>query len=259
MSGFKTSLVLFAATALTSFGTTLSFPSSQDPSRINGGAAGYEVFGVTLSQPTSTNPDWVLTIDMNYAGEVSGNTFEPFSVGGIPYTVGDFLIEQTVNNITTDYGIALSNHLNGTDGSNYTPGDLYQVIPPNPRVALSGYGFQTSTALLGTSPGEGAFPTWLAPGGTNIGNGTLTITDTGTGPDPTPYMYTVTDTFSAPAGFLGTNDPFTIYITSAICANGVLTGTGSYPPPPSVPEPGTAAMMVSGLLLLGFAGSRRKA
>jgi hypothetical protein len=286
MSALKKSLLLLTVTALSSFATTLTFTTTQDPNQasgpgtINGGALDYEVFGASLTQPTSPGGLWTLTIELNYysgagGGGVSGNNFLPFvgPGGGLvdDYTVGDFLIEQTVNNTVTDYGIVLSNHINSSAyaTSNYTVGDLYEI--PGTFVSPSDYGFETSQDILngppigivalgsspGESPGGGSFPTWLAPGGTLEGSTAgFTIAQTGNG--ITSAMYTVTDTFSAPANFLADGN-FTIDMTSAICANGVLTGTGPFPPPSTVPEPGTTTMVISGLVLLGFAASRRTA
>jgi hypothetical protein len=271
MSGLRKSLVLLAATALSSFATSLTFTTTQ--TTIPGGAADFKVFDATLAQPTSPGGLWTLTIDLNYDGTVSGNTFEPFvgPGGGITpdYTVGDFLIEQTVGGITTDYGIPLSNHLSGADGSNYVPGNLYSLggTVSFQSFTTGGKGFETSSEILagppvglidlGLSPGVPGFPVWLAPGGALDGTGTLTIKSNGG--DGTTPMYTVTDKFSAPAGFLGTDDPFTVWVTSALCANGVVTGDGEFPPPASVPEPDTIVMTVSGLVLLGFAAYRRNA
>jgi hypothetical protein len=285
MSALKKSLLLLTVTALSSFATTLTFTTTQDPSlasgpgSINGGALDYEVFGASLTQPTSPGGLWTLTIELNYysgagGGGVSGNTFLPYvgPGGGLTndYTVGDFLIEQTANDTVTDYGIVLSNHINSSAyaTSGYTVGDLYEI--PGTFVSPSGYGFETSQDILsgppigivdlgsspGVPPGGGSFPTWLAPGGTQEGaTAGFTIAQTGNG--VTSAMYTVTDTFSAPATFLA-DGTFTIDMTSAICANGVLTGTGPFPPPSTVPEPGTTTMVLSGLALLGFGASRRK-
>jgi hypothetical protein len=268
MSGLTKSLVLLAATALTSFATSITFTTTQ--TTIPGGAADIKVFDATLAGPTAPGGLWTLTIDLNYDGTVSGNTFEPFiGPGGgttADYTIGDFLIEQTVNNVTTDYGIPLSNHLGGADGSNYTPGNLYQLggtLSFQSFVTGGQKGFETSAQILagppvglvdlGLSPGTAGFPVWLAPGGTLDGTGTLTIKSNG-GNGTTGPEYTVTDTFSAPTGFLPANDPFTVWVTSALCANGTVTGVG---PVSGVPEPGTLVMMISGLVLLGFAAFRR--
>ncbi|MGD1096949.1 MAG: hypothetical protein ABSB35_33775 [Bryobacteraceae bacterium] len=269
MSALK-SLLLLSAAAFSSFATSITLTSTQNPADIPGGAAPYQVFSATLSQPTSPGGLWTLTIDMNYGGPVVGNEFEDYTgPGGFVYGPGDFLIEQTVGTVTTDYGIPLGDHadpVTGTPTGTYVPGNLYKI--GGTGSFTTGEGFLTSGPTLGNNAGsvfpldtdtpDAGFYTWLANGGTQIAAGNLTITDTGTGPDPTLYMYTVTDTFNASAGFLGTDDPFTVYLTSAICANGTLTGTGSFPPPSTVPEPRSLTLSASALMLLGFAAFRRR-
>ncbi len=262
MSVLQRFLLLTAATAVTSFASTISFgpglPNTTSPSTIIGSPLDYKVFGVQLSQPTMSDPDWQLTIETNYGfndlpeggGQPTnipnGATSIPtFSVGGVPYNIGDFLITQGIN----DYGVLLFPH------DTYTPsevGSLFQVT-----------GFQLTQDLLPTSARHDNIPVEIAPGGTDLSpsGGTLTVTvnpDTAAVVAGTEALYTITVNFSAPTGFLD-ETPFTVDFSSAICANDYLIGTGQFPPVgPIVPEPGTWVLMASGLLLLGFGLSRRK-
>ena len=286
MSGSKKSLLLLAATALTSFATSLTFTSAQNPNDIPGGIP-FEVFSATLTQPTAaSNGLWELQIDMNYyqseeaGGGVTGNVFNPFTYGNFTYSPGDFLIQQTVGTVVTDYGIPLSGDstsnpqvyahpdpVTGLPDSTYLPGNLYAVGGTGSFQV--GEGFLTSGPTLGnnagsifTVPGETPDPgfyTWLAAGGTQVGTGGLTIQQTGSGSDYVTLA--VTDFFSAPTTFLPSDATFTVDFTSAICGNGTLTGSGPFPPTPppsSVPEPGTFTLSASALVLLGFAAFRRR-
>ena len=87
----------------------------------------------------------------------------------------------------------------------------------------------------------------LDAGGSLAGNGSLSGAETGNG--VTTGLYTLTDDFSAPPGFLSTGE-FGIQISSYVCANGYITGTGSFPGEP-VPEPGTFLLLAPALIMLG--------
>jgi hypothetical protein len=183
------------------------------------------------------DPDFLLTIETNYGAAIPGSpdVIPSFLVGGVPYEIGDFLISWEGNS----YAIVLSDH----DG--YTAGNLYAAS-----------GFQSSGQVLPLSP-RPLYPVWLDGGGTQEGAGALSGAQTGDG--TTSALYTITDSFSAPAGFLASGD-LTVDFSSAICANGFLTGTVDFAsvPPPSVPEPGTVFLLIPALAALPFLRRRKK-
>jgi hypothetical protein len=211
------------------FANTISFTGPSDT--IIGDPLEFDIFGVQLTQPTAGNPDWVLMIETNYGVPIPGSTdvVPAYPYGnGVSYGMGDFLITWDGN----DYGIVLTPH----DG--YAAGDLYKVS-----------GFQTSGEVMGIGVSPRPFhPVLIDTGGSLQGIGFLSGAKTGNG--TTSALYTITDTFSAPANFLSDGN-FSIDISSYVCANGYITGTGQPPPPPSVPEPSTFALMLPALLLIG--------
>jgi hypothetical protein len=210
---------------------------------VNGGAP-YEVFVAQLTQPTGGNPDWVLTIETNYPTSISPGNVIPtvaWPANNLQYSIGDFLI--TWNGV--DYGVVLSPHVQAgvAVDTGFQSGNLYQAP-----------GFQLSSTVLPVSPDPNQ-PVWLASVGTLLGAGTVTVAQTGDG--NTTGMYTITDEFSAPPDFLSTGT-FTIEFSPQVCANGLVTGTGSFAPQLTLPEPGTFSLMIPALLLVGYRVCRRK-
>jgi hypothetical protein len=209
------------------FANTISFTGPSDT--IIGDPYYYDIFGVQLTQPTGGNPDWVVTIETNYPETIPGSpdVVPLYSYNGTLYGMGDLLFTWNGN----DYGIVLTPH-NG-----YAAGDLYEAS-----------GFQTSGQVMGiaNSP-RPEVPVLLDAGGSLAGNGSLSGAETGNG--VTTGLYTLTDDFSAPPGFLSTGE-FGIQISSYVCANGYITGTGSFPGEP-VPEPGTFLLLAPALIMLG--------
>jgi hypothetical protein len=192
---------------------------------IVGEAIIFALQGVQITQPTGSDPNFELTIETNYGAAIPGTTqvIPSYLVGGIAYEIGDFLISWEGNS----YGVVLSDH----DG--YTAGDLYEAA-----------GFQTSAQVLApVSSPRPSLPVWLDGGGVMAGTGVLSGAQTGDG--TTSALYTITDSFSAPAGFLASGD-FTIDMSSAICANGIVTGEATF----SAPEPGTVFLLMPALVLL---------
>ena len=253
--------LLFSVTALT-YATTITFvgPSYPNPTVPNfglpctladvhcilGDPLAFEVFQASITQPTLANPNWVLQIQTNYGNEnstplipgspdVVPNYFNT-QVGGT-FGIGDAIFTSNGK----IYGVVLHPH----DG--YLAGDLYQA-----------FGYQTSAQVEASGPHNGIVNpngiVWIAAGGSLAGTGTLTGAQTGNG--ITAARYTLTDQFSAPPDFLATGTTFGFYFTSYACANGVIVGSGGFTG--GVPEPGTLALCVPALLLLGFRLARQR-
>jgi len=253
-------LVVFAATAMLSFATpTYNFSGpttptgvpcmASDPTCVIGSASLYAIYGAQLTQNTATT--WTLSIETNYPATITGNVI-PTAQWGVDlqfYSISDFLINWNGN----DYGIVLSQHIKaGNTVDSYVGGDLYQAPNTSPDLIVSGTNnVVLSPGVLPSSPRPNQ-PVWLAPGGTQLGTGTVTVANTGSG---TPAAYTITDQFSAPANFLSTGS-FTIDASSWVCANGVIVGTGTVGGTGGqTPEPGTFLLSLPALLLL-FLGRR---
>ncbi len=173
-------LLLLTTFGMASFANTISFTGPSDT--IIGDPYYYDIFGVQLTQPTGSNSDWVATIETNYPETIPGSpdVVPPYVYNGTPYGMGDLLFTWNGN----DYGIVLTPH-NG-----YAAGDLYEAS-----------GFLTSGQVMGAAASpRPSVPVLLAPGGSLAGVGFLSGAETGNG--VTTGLYTVTDDFSAPAGFL---------------------------------------------------------
>lgn len=251
-------LIILAAAALSSFATTVSFDgpttvtgapcAASDPGCVLGGLP-YVLYGVQLSQPTGSNTMWTLTLETNYPALITGNVIPPaqWGVDLLSYSIADFMIHSN----GVDYAIVLGQHIKaGNPVDSYVAGNLYQAPNVSPDFVPSG----TNTTLFGTTgilpdSSRPNFPIWLAPGGTQVGAGTITVVAGGNG---TPAQYTIIDTFNAPAGFLDTGD-FSITASSWACANGVIVGTGTFVGDTGgesgVPEPATMLLFPSALLL----------
>jgi len=247
------SLLLFVATAIASFATSIQFDGpfgvGKDDNVI-GPQSIFDIKDAILTSPAMPGGLWTLQIDTNYGTTLPGmkngqpdpnNVVPDFTLPGQPqivYAMSDFLIQQG-NNF---YGIVIHTHDNPNDtdtmGHIYTQGDLYQSD-----------GFQKAIHFTDN-------PVYLNAGGTLLGTGTVTASQNGMPGQPgygtTFAEFTIVVTFSAPSNFL--NGPFTIFDSSADCGNAFFMGDGSF-----VPEPGTWAFVAPALLLLGFFMRRRSA
>jgi hypothetical protein len=249
---------LFAVTALLSFATTsINIPGpttpagvpclATDPTCVKGDPALYAIYGVQLTQNTATN--WTLNIETNYPAKITGNTI-PNAQWGVDlqfYSISDFLIHWNGQ----DYGVVLSPHIKaGNTVDSYVGGNLYQAPNTQFDLVLSGTNntIPLAPGVIPQSPRPDG-PVWLAPGGTQLGTGTVTVAQGGNG---TPAAYTITDQFTAPVNFLSAGD-FQITASSWVCFNGVIVGGGTGGTAGGtggqVPEPGTFLLSLPVLLL----------
>jgi hypothetical protein len=243
---------LFAFTAFLSFATTsLNFSGpttpagvpclASDPTCVLGDPTLYAIYGVQLNQNTATN--WTLKMETNYPAKITGNTI-PTAQWGIDlqfYSISDFLIHWNGQ----DYGIVLSPHIKaGNPVDSYVGGNLYQA--PNTQFDLVLSGDPNILLAPGVLPGSPrqTGPVWLAPGGAQLGTGTVTVAQGGNG---TPAAYTITDQFTAPVNFLSSG-AVDITASSWVCFNGVIVGEASGGGS-GVPEPSTFLLSLPVLLL----------
>jgi hypothetical protein len=184
----------------------------------------YQLFEVDLSLPTTSDPNYSFRMVTNYGAPIPGSPdVVPLALfNGTYYPMSDLLFSWNGG----DYGLVLSPH----DG--YTPGDLYQAS-----------GFQTSGEVLPFFSPRPSEPVLIDPGGSLIGSGILNGALTG---NEATGLYTLTETFTAPPGFL-LNGDFDLIASSFICANGLITGSGN--DGPVVPEASTLSGVIAGLVL----------
>jgi hypothetical protein len=286
MSAYTKFLLLFVATTFVAFSTTFTFlpekpgPVQQtpefennvyvpcnpgDPGCVQGDTGLFGIYGAQLTTPGMGNPNWGLQIEFNYprcnpgsTGCSNQGTILPGSVippgqwtDGSFNSIADFLIHW--NN--QDYGVVLAPHIQaGNPVATYVGGNLYTA--PNVQFDETYAGVDNLFGGPGVLPkGQGERsdqPVWLSPGGALAGAGTVSVALGDTSGNGFPVAYTVTDTFSAPAGFLGTG-PFTAFVSSYTCANGDAGGEGGVGP--GVPEPATFVLVAPALAL--FCTARR--
>jgi hypothetical protein len=227
--------------------------TTADPNCVLGDPLSFEAFSVTLTQPTATNPNFVAVINTNYPETIpGGSTLIPphvFGSGIGPFSISDLLLVWK----GVEYGLVLSPHINGGPVDGYVAGGLYKS-PGN---------YQTSGDVMGVQSPNPSHPVWLAasanPSASQIGSGTVTAAQTGNG--VTSGKYTITIQFSAPAGFLGDGD-FLVDFTSWVCANGLVTGPGSFTTggeTGAIPEPGSLLLCIPALLFFGVRLARQRA
>jgi hypothetical protein len=224
------------STHLFAFGIILLDPTfglSSDP--VFGDPLKYAIQDASLLGPSSGAGPFILTVDTNYGGSLPGSPdlIPAFTEQGFATLwMGDFLIQQG----GLYYGVVLSPH----DG--YAAGDVYLAS-----------GFQNSVYF---NPGV---PVSLLPGGVLIGSGTLSAAPNTGCNGVNCAEFRVTDTFNInpPFTFIDENAPFTVLMSSATCANGLLFETED-----EVPETATSWLMglgLAGLLTRIFRSNRRPA
>jgi hypothetical protein len=237
--------LLIGASAACAFASTITFTGPSAP--VIGDPLQFDIFYAKLTQPALPGTPWTLTIGTNYGAAIGGDPVVPgYQYGNVGvFSIGDFLINWD----GSLYGVALTSH----DG--YQAGDLYQVP-----------GFQTSGSIMGVFSTRPNVAVELGAGGGTpfgsnlpLGTGTLSGASTGFNGSNGPE-FTLTDVFSAPAGFLSSGD-FTIQMSSYACANGYITGTGNLAggTTGSVPEPGGLLLAIPALALFLFCKERRRA
>ncbi len=236
--------------------STPSCAAPADPTCVFGDPLQFKVFGAVLSSPTASDPNWELSIQTNYVASISGSgaaTVQPgtFFFSGFPFTqgphglfsVGDFLITWNGN----QYGVAMSPHDGLQVGSLYQTSSFLTAadVMNDP---LTGQLIAPPGPVLPYAVHRNDLPVWLGPGGTILGGGTLSGAKTGDGVNTA--LFTLTDSFNAPAGFLG-NGNFSIDFSSFVCANGFLIED-------TVPEPATFGLLGAAILLLGVRWTRQR-
>jgi hypothetical protein len=234
----RTLLLLLSAGAMIASANTFLFTVT--PNTLVGDPLQFEIFQATLTTPTAGNSNYVLTVQTNYGVPIPGSSDTPPVSAVVPqvlyqgalYSISDFLISWD----GMDYGVVLGAH----DG--YVAGNLYQAP-----------GFQTSLQVTGTGFGtsRASIPVLLDAGGSFAGTGAESGSLTGNG--VTTGLYTIVDTFAAPPGFL-LDGNFNIIMSSFVCANDLITGSGNSG---QVPEPSTIFQCIPALLLIGFGAARQ--
>ena len=250
----KLSMFAMALLAGAAQASTITFIGPEDTTGafcpvgcVIGSQIAYTIFDATLTSPTMSDPDWVLTIGTDYqAGILDGATSIPTAIwptDGLQYSIPDFLITSGGQ----DYGIVLSPHVKASTAvDSYTTPGLYQAA-----------GFQTSSSILSSGDFRPNVPVWLDSNGKMIGSvDSELVTKTGDDGVHGP-LYNITVDFTAPSDFLSSGD-FSIEMSSFVCANGLLIGSGGMiVGPQSVPEPSTLLFTAPLLLLAGYRLFRR--
>jgi hypothetical protein len=192
-----------------------TFGLASDP--VFGDPLKYAIQNASISGPSVGPGPFVVTINTNYGVPLPGSpdVIPSFLEGSITLWMGDFLIQQG-NNF---YGIVLSPH----DG--YAAGDVYQAP-----------GFQNSVFF------NKGLPVSLAPGGVQIGTGTVSAAVNVGCNGVNCAEFRVIDSFTIDPqfNFVDWGAPVTIRMASATCANGYLLFDDSG----DTPEPATKGLIV---------------
>jgi hypothetical protein len=265
---FRTALAAAALLAASAHASTITFSGPENTSGapctpgtegcVIGTLSDYTIFGASLTQPATPTGDWVLTIDTNYPATIPNNSTSiptaTWPADGAQYSISDFLITWQGN----DYGIVLSPHVQASVAVDpaYQAGGLYEV--PGFRFSQSTDLQNGQTGVLSTGSPRPSEPVWIDPGGTQLGSGSVLVNTTGGNGTTTGAEYQITVDFTAPSDFLSTGD-FSIQMSSFVCANGLLIGSGDFGSGSStqaVPEPRTFLLVLPLLLLAVLARQR---
>jgi hypothetical protein len=229
-------VLCFADINLTATNPNFKAGESSNGTPVIGDATRYGIQDFSLSDVGTA---WTLTIDTNYGTDITGNVGAipgfcdqggpfPACPGSLPFFMSDFLIQQG----STFYGVVLSSHSPlAADG--YAAGNLYDASS-----VVKDVNFGKGPVILGTEISQ-----------LNTGGTTETVSANAGCNGTNCAKFKIVDTFTAPASFLNTSLPLTIYASSADCYNGFLTVT--------TPEPSGLVWLVPGLLLLGSYLRRR--
>jgi hypothetical protein len=198
--------------------------ASQNPADVIGDPKLFDIHYVTFSSPSANTLQ--IDIRFNYGG---GSSLGGFTIPGFIPTlnVGDLFLRTD----EATYAYVLNSH-NGlaTNG-------LYEIDAT-----------QSAKSVLGNPAGyyRPDAQVWASPTGAQLlGTGVNTVSTVG---GNNTYLLSRI-VLSLPAGALSDlNGGFDFYFASATCGNDEIMGTV----PADVPEPGTWAMLGSGLLAVGF-------
>ncbi len=198
--------------------------ASQNPADVIGDPKLFDIHYVTFTSLSANKLQ--IDIRFNYGG---GTSLSGFTIPGFTPTlnVGDFFFETA----DATYAYILKGH-NGLATNGF-----YEI--ENTRTARN---------VLGNPAGQYRpdAEVWASSNGAQIlARGTNTVTTVGGNSRSLLSSIVLT----LPAGALSDlNGGFDFYFASATCGNDEITGTV----PADVPEPGTWAMLGSGLLAVGF-------
>ena len=237
--------LLFAFAVSTTFANSITWPGPTI--FVVGDPKEFKLFSTTLTVPGGGDTGYSIKLETNYGDPLqitlpgSPDVIPPFPFENEMYAMSDFLIDWN----GAKYGVVFSSH----DG--YAIG-LYELC------ALCE--FEQSLAVMGGKSPRPFFDVYISPNGTSslIGSST-SLTAVQTGDAVSSARYTIVQKFNAPAGFL-LSGPLAIQMSSYVCANGYISGTGSLDAAggnPEVPEPATFLLVAPVLGWLGLLRHRR--
>jgi hypothetical protein len=242
---------------------TLTYAPPYDTCDVMGDEMLYDIQKATVSFGSGTATVSIYTDSgaVPYGGPL---TLGPFNDAGEALIPGDiFFYDPTAGYDPNDpstiqnlqYGIALTDH------GSFTAGDLYDI---------SG-GIDTETAEMALDNGSDMYrrdeTVLLAGAGDPVSSGSVTVANYGDGITSAQYEITVTVPLTAGLLNLESKGQIGLLFSSADCGNDVIQGVVSTGGPSgsatevvtlSAPEPGSAILMVTGLVLLAVGRQWRK-